>query len=297
MPIKFLRQLIAQWILKYCFIRYCFFFFFFAGASLFALAELQIAPAYNIPLATMGSYFNNATGVEIHARGTTRFTWLQWIEKRGFYFAAGLAIVPYSMRERQASKLTVYQLWGGVDYPLPLPYGLTFIPRLGVGAYYGNYLKSGRNENLSIVNPLIHTSFAVQYFLTRELSVELAHGYTFAYMGNPTWFSQAHLSLGVSFKIGVPADKLSPASQLRDDIAQHYDEGDYVRASKEIDALEKITPDDLIVEKYRSLIYQQKKYQEAKKQYAAGKTLRAIALLRQVTDIPEAQEDLALLRG
>ncbi|MBV6494896.1 MAG: hypothetical protein LDLANPLL_02933 [Turneriella sp.] len=270
---------------------------FFSTTTLFAAGELFLAPIVSLPLGKMRDFFQDSLGVEMHVRGKTSIKYLSLIEDKGLNFAAGLSVVPYTMHVKDASKLTMFEAWVALEYPYLLPYDFTIIPRIGGGMYYANFLKSQRDESMSVLNPVLHVALALGYSLSKNFSIELSHGANFAYMGSPTWFNQAYFSLGVNFKIGVNPLKNSPASQLRDDIMLHYENGLYTEASREIEALEKIAPDDLVVEKYRSLIYQQRKYEAAKKQYTAGKIFSAMALLRQAPDIPLAQEDLAVLRS
>ncbi len=264
--------------------------------TLKAEQSVSVAPVLGIPVGYLADYFTLGSGLAFWYRPETKTKYLSFLRDLSLEPIAALSFSSYSLQQRTASRIFFFESWVAVGYPLNLPYQIKMTPRIGTGLYYADFLMAGRADSMAILNSLVHVGNSLQYPLNRELLAEFSQGLTANYIGKPIFFYQLNFSLGITLRIGQPPVISSPTSELRASIINNYEKGDYLQASKEIDALEKIVPDDLIIEKYRSLIYQQQRREEAAKHRQEGRLYRAIVLLKQAPDIPDAVNELAEIR-
>lgn len=266
---------------------------------LFSETQIYFAPQMGFPLAEPAKYFKTGFGGEIFLRQKSENLPIPWLSRLPIDPFLGLVFSNYGMEKYSASHIQFYELVGGAAYEIKLPYKFSLVPRLGVGGYYANFTMANRNQSVPVVNPLFYVGNSLMYLVHREIYLEFCQGYSANYVGNPTFFQRITVSLGVTLRLGLPPVTVAtatPVQELQSSIINHYEQGNYDQALKEIEALEKISPEDLVIEKYRSLIFQQKKRQEAKAHLEAGRHFRAIALLKQAVDIPEAMQELKSIR-
>ncbi|MCS6983693.1 MAG: hypothetical protein NZM25_01025 [Leptospiraceae bacterium] len=268
-------------------------------STLFAETQIYLAPRYGFPLGALAEHFEGGLGGEVWLRELEKKPYFSFLQPLGLIPSVGLSLSHNSMDRHPSSVLNLYQFFVSLGYDVFLPYEFVLHPRFGLGAFYGSYYMAQRNKRLSFVNPLLVTGISIRYPLYRELLLEMGIGHNGFFIGDPLLFEELTISLGITIRLGLPPltkTARDPMGDLQSAIIVHYERGEYEESLRKIEELEQKSPDDVLIDKYRSLIFQQRKRQEAKAHLEAGRHFRAIVLLKQAPDIPEAVQELRSLR-
>ncbi|MCB1145301.1 MAG: hypothetical protein KDK38_00745 [Leptospiraceae bacterium] len=278
-------------------------YIFFAFSVIWGIraqSSITLSPIFSVPVGESATDFNAGIGAEIigSSNKDTLGAFTNWLPE-SISPIAGFTFFSNSLKARNTSGLSIFQLWTGVHWRLPVQGFLEILPRIGFGGFYGRFSMAGRDDSFSIINPFAQVGISFRVPVANRISLEANQVFNIHFVGQPSTVSQMNLSMGIHYALGggFSAQLDDPVAGLKNSILSNYKNKNYTKASREIDALERIAPDDLMIDKFRSLIYQQQNLINAREQIEAGREYRALSILNTIDSIEEAQKEAQELRA
>lgn len=223
----------------------------------------------------------------------TSYSFFRLIANQNLYPVFGFSFTDYKLNEADESGIEFWNFSVGFSNILFTRNRFQIKSFIKTGFFYGEYYFMGRGINKAQVNPLAQIGFDLQYLLFYNYNVHLTLGPTLEarFIGDPTVLFSWTGNVGVIFQFdGISSAPKSKGETLRSNIKNHYENSEFEKAERDIQSLEKLDPNDIMIDRYKNLIRQKRKFLQAIS-LEKDDQYRALQILQSLHDLPEAQEN------